>query len=253
MQAAKTPGSPPRARRLRAREGTRRRILDAALACFTELGYEQTTVSLIRRRGGVSNGALFHHFASKEAIADALYVEAMASFQEGLWAVLRRRPRTLRAGIRATISHQLGWVQDNPDRARFLYVRGHLDWDSPASADLAELNRELAAAYRGWLTPLQQAGKVRPTSIVMLTAIVTGPTHAIARRWLAGHLAQTPDSHLDELTDAACAALGSPAGTPARAQASVRHGRVRLELLADDDSVLASGGATVALAPGPSA
>jgi AcrR family transcriptional regulator len=64
---------------------TRRRILEAALACFLEDGYEQTTIARIRERSDTSNGALFHHFPSKEAIAEALYVEAIASFQEGLW------------------------------------------------------------------------------------------------------------------------------------------------------------------------
>ena len=71
---------------------TRQRILDVALACFTEDGYEQTTIARITERSGTSNGALFHHFASKEAIADALYVAAIASFQQGLWELLSRQP-----------------------------------------------------------------------------------------------------------------------------------------------------------------
>src|ERR1039458_1568628 len=152
---------------------TRSAVLEAALASFTELGYEQTTIARILHRSGVSNGALFHHFQTKEAIADALYVEAMASFQEGLWELLRRRPRSLRAAVRGAISHQLHWIEENEesapllhlrarraaargpishqlhwieeheDRARFLYLRGHLEWDSPAGAELVELNRSL--------------------------------------------------------------------------------------------------------------
>src|ERR1700747_435760 len=105
---------------------TRPRILDAALACFLEAGYEQTTIARIRERSGVSNGTLFHRFPTKEAIADALYVESMASFQEGLWQLLARRPRSLRAAVRGTISHQLRWTEEQQDRARFLYTRGHL-------------------------------------------------------------------------------------------------------------------------------
>jgi AcrR family transcriptional regulator len=72
---------------------TRTRILKAALACFTADGYEQTTTARIRERSGVSNGTLFHHFPTKEAIADALYVQAMSSYQEGgAPARLDRRP-----------------------------------------------------------------------------------------------------------------------------------------------------------------
>jgi AcrR family transcriptional regulator len=51
---------------------TRRRILDAPLACFLEEGYEQTTIARIRESSDTSDGARFHHIPSKEAIADAL-------------------------------------------------------------------------------------------------------------------------------------------------------------------------------------
>ena len=74
------------------------RILQAALACFVERGYEQTTVARVRERSGVSNGALFHHFPTKEAIADALYVEAMASYQQGLWELLAPAPAVAASG-----------------------------------------------------------------------------------------------------------------------------------------------------------
>src|SRR5258708_34954273 len=167
---------------------TRGAVLEAALGCFTELGYEQTTIAVIRQRSGVSNGALFHHFHTKEAIADALYVEAMASFQEGLWELLRRRPRSLRAAVRGTIAHQLRWIEEHEERARFLYTRGHLDWDSPAGAELVALNRNLAGAYRDWMAPLVEAGEIRQMSMLMLSAVVNSPAHPIARRWLAGHL-----------------------------------------------------------------
>src|SRR5271163_5034553 len=133
---------------------TRSRILDAALSCFIESGYEQTTITRIREQSGASNGALFHHFPTKEAIADALYVDAMASFQQGLWELLGREPDSLAAGVRGTISHQLHWIEANSDRARFLYMSGHLDWDSTAGAELEERNRELVNAYREWIEPL---------------------------------------------------------------------------------------------------
>jgi AcrR family transcriptional regulator len=229
---------------------TRTRVLDAALACFIELGYEQTTIARIRERSGVSNGALFHHFATKEAIADALYVDAMASFQEGLWTLLRRAPCSLRAAVRATISHQLGWIEENEDRARFLYMRGHLDWDSPAGAQLQSLNRSLADAYREQMAPLVERGQLRPMSMLMITAIVTGPVHAIARRSLAGQLGSPLHAYLDEIVDAACAALsGTPASSSRRPPSLARHGRIRLELVSEDGGVIADGEATAELHP----
>jgi AcrR family transcriptional regulator len=226
---------------------TRERILQAALASFLAEGYEQTTIARIRERSGASNGALFHHFPSKEAIAEALYVEGLRSFQAGLWQLIRRRPRSLRAAVRGTIAHQLSWIEAHPDRARFVYARGHLDWESPGAAAVEALNRDLAAAFRGWLEPFVAAGEVRPRSLLLITAIVSGPAHAIAQRWLAGQLTQSPSEFVDELAAAAWAGLR---GTPPRALAARErsaYGRVTLELLSAEGRVLAEGRATAEL------
>jgi AcrR family transcriptional regulator len=231
--------------------GVRRRILDSALACFLEDGYEQTTIARIRERGGTSNGALFHYFPSKEAIADTLYVDAIASFQEGLWELVRRKPRSLRAAVHDVIAHQLRWTEQHADLARFVYLRGHLDWDSPGGEEVATLNRELAAAIGEWAAPLVESGEIRPTTMLMLSAIVSGPAHAIARRWLAGQLRQPLTEFTDELADAAWAGLRGtrvrPRAVPA---ATAEHGRVTLELVSADGSIVAHGAATARLVPG---
>jgi hypothetical protein len=81
-----------------------------------------------------------------------------------------------------------------------------------------------------------------------VTAIVSGPAHAIARRWLAGQVQSPPNAFAGELADAAWAALkgtrvrARPAGRP-----SARHGRLTLEIVADDGSVVARGQATAEL------
>jgi AcrR family transcriptional regulator len=44
---------------------TRTAILDAAVACFYELGYSNTTTENIARQAGVSRGAMLHHFPTR--------------------------------------------------------------------------------------------------------------------------------------------------------------------------------------------
>lgn len=50
----------------------RARIREAALAQFTERGFERTTIRSIAAAAGVSPGLVRHHFGSKEALRDAV-------------------------------------------------------------------------------------------------------------------------------------------------------------------------------------
>jgi hypothetical protein len=112
------------------------------------------------------------------------------------------------------------------------------------------MNRRLSATYRDWMEPPVWCGLFRPMSMLLLTAVVTGPTHAIARRWLAGQLPCPPHDYLDELAGAASAALS---GTLARGRRPprpvARYGRVRPEFVADDGSAIGQGVATAAILP----
>ena len=48
-------------------------ILDVAYRLFIEQGYEHTSIqSIIDRLGGLSKGAIYHHFKSKEDILTAV-------------------------------------------------------------------------------------------------------------------------------------------------------------------------------------
>ena len=49
-------------------EQTRQQILRAAERCFAERGYDATSVMLICEHAGVSKGAFYHHFESKQEV-----------------------------------------------------------------------------------------------------------------------------------------------------------------------------------------
>lgn len=189
------------------RRDLRRDILDAALAVFAEKTFAAASVADVRARADVSNGALFHHFASKEAIAQAIYVEAIASYQSGLKALLAERPTTVRAALGAAIRHQLEWTERNPELARFIYERGRPRWNPAVAKQVEELNRDTAMRIRAWLTPYAIAGKIRAVSDLVLAACVVGPAHFIAKRWLEGLTETRPTAFVEELTEAAWAAL----------------------------------------------
>ncbi len=54
-------------------EVTQEKILDAAMRLFLEKGYEHTTIQdIVDELGGLTKGAVYHHFKSKEEIMDAV-------------------------------------------------------------------------------------------------------------------------------------------------------------------------------------
>ncbi len=65
------------------RAATRAALLDAALECLVEHGYEATTTQRVRERAGVSRGAHQHHFGTRPAlVAAALEELAMRRLDE---------------------------------------------------------------------------------------------------------------------------------------------------------------------------
>ncbi|HEV2062573.1 MAG TPA: helix-turn-helix domain-containing protein, partial [Solirubrobacteraceae bacterium] len=67
---------PPRQRvRRPPREQTRREILDAAARAFAQRGYHGASVEAVAAEAGLSTGAVYSNFESKEDLFLALYEE----------------------------------------------------------------------------------------------------------------------------------------------------------------------------------
>jgi len=67
-------------------ENTRTTILDAAIRCFYERGYSNTTTEKVAREAGVSRGAMLHHFPSRfdliKATVKHLHQQRLQLFEE---------------------------------------------------------------------------------------------------------------------------------------------------------------------------
>ncbi|MEU3648305.1 ScbR family autoregulator-binding transcription factor [Lentzea sp. NPDC034063] len=137
---------------------TREAILRAAAEEFDRLGYERTSLTAVLARAGLTKGAFYFHFPSKEAVADAL-VER----QSELWAQLRESWRVrgldplsalhgmfaesadrmaadvvLRAGVRLNADREVGYPG---------VPSTHVMWEKLVAAYVIE------AAERGDLRP----------------------------------------------------------------------------------------------------
>lgn len=61
---------------------TRRRILSVALTLFRERGFAGTTMRRIAEEAGLSLGAAYHHFESKQAIVAAFYEQQQLAHED---------------------------------------------------------------------------------------------------------------------------------------------------------------------------
>ncbi len=79
-------------------EETRARILRAAEACFARNGYDATGVAEICRQAGVTKGAFYHHFPSKQAVFLELLEQWLAEL-DGQVAAIRAGAETVPEGL----------------------------------------------------------------------------------------------------------------------------------------------------------
>ena len=149
----------PSSARAAATEVRRRKILDAALLCFSRAGLAETKMDDICEQAGVSTGSVYHHFAGKDQLAAALFVDGTRDYQEGLLAELRRHA-TAERGIRAMVAHHIDWVVRHPEWARFLSQHRQAEFLSEAKADLDAVNQSFHSEVAAWLLPFIERGEV---------------------------------------------------------------------------------------------
>lgn len=82
---------------------TRQQILDAAVICFAQQGYARASTAAIANAAGVSQGTVFHHFATKEGLFAAIVREAVDGFTRCVAEAAQRRltpPRQIELVLR---------------------------------------------------------------------------------------------------------------------------------------------------------
>lgn len=113
---------------------TRADIRDAALALFTEHGYEATTMREIAEQLDITKAALYYHFESKEAIIISLFEEPLRALDSLLdWADSQPRTPELSADLLGrwlTLSADGGlrnmrFSAANPTALRAAFPGGH--------------------------------------------------------------------------------------------------------------------------------
>ena len=74
-------------------EKRQQRILDAAVNLFIHYGYDKTTVSDVAREAGVSKGAIYLHFESKDALLEGVIAREMTIYAEQWFELIEQDPK----------------------------------------------------------------------------------------------------------------------------------------------------------------
>ncbi len=154
------PGEPKFRRRKAARPGE---IVEAALAVFAERGFAAAKLDDIARRAGVSKGALYLYFETKEEIFRAVVAQAIAPNVQMIRAVIAAHPGPLSDLLRL-VAGRAGVLMET------LPVGGVLKMVIAEAGNFPELARvwhdDLVAHILGAMTDAIRAaqgrGEVRP-------------------------------------------------------------------------------------------
>lgn len=88
-------------------EALRQSLLDHAIALVLAQGLHGLTTDAVARAAGVSKGGLFHHFASKPALIEAVAAEALVRMEQAIDALMSPDParpgRFTRAYVEAVV------------------------------------------------------------------------------------------------------------------------------------------------------
>ena len=183
-------------------EERQQKIVQAALACFGEFGFANTTMEDIRVRSGASNGSVYHHFSSKEGLAATIYVEAMIDYQKKILAALGGNPGA-REGVEAVVHSHLDWVSENPQWARYLIEMRHAEFMEGAEEGIADANKNVITGFVNWLKPNVKSGALRRMAADLFLSLVLGPCQEYVRSWVAGNTYTEFSTAKEELARAA--------------------------------------------------
>ena len=127
----------------------REQILEGARRCFAEHGYEGATVVRLEREIGLSRGAIFNYFPSKEELFVELAVRDNARMSE-VWI-----SDGLAAVVRAVVELDPAWL------SVYLELFRRVRNDPAFRARIEERQKEVAPANRARIEEAQRNGEFR--------------------------------------------------------------------------------------------
>lgn len=97
----------------------REQIFESALKLFVTFGFHGTPTSKIAKEAGVSNGTLFHYFATKEELIMALYISVKEDLNQFLFSKINT-DENIESVIKKVFIYFIYWALDNPEKNHYI-------------------------------------------------------------------------------------------------------------------------------------
>jgi AcrR family transcriptional regulator len=180
---AKNPAAPPKPYH----HGDLRRVLiEAALQLAGEGGAAAVSVREAARRAGVSPGAPFRHFPSRDALMTAVAGEAQAHFRAEIKAALAEVPEAdPLARFRAIGLAYLRWAMRNP--AHFEIISSGRYFEHDKATELSRDNAELIGLVERTLAEAFALGQLRSGDLKRVQVAGRALVYGFARMNIDGH------------------------------------------------------------------
>jgi AcrR family transcriptional regulator len=177
---------------------SRDRVLEAARKLFFAKGLDATSIAEICKASGVSNGSLFHHFGTKEAIGLAIFLEVRREYWRYVLGAMEAAdtvPDAAEASIRAAFRFQ----REHPQAFAFMLDTSAAPWVLQQTTALRDLNAEFSQRAMAWAAPHVMAGRLPMLSVHTFGAFLFGLPQWIARETRAGLSVPDTERCIEEL------------------------------------------------------
>jgi AcrR family transcriptional regulator len=128
---------------------TRAFLLQVAAEVFAQRGYTETTIAGLIARSGLTKGAFYFHFSSKEQLALAVIEEKQGQWVDSVRAAVSNEPRSIDQ-LRAVAFALVGLHRDDPSA----FSVSRLTRDLARVPEVADVVRNHMRAWVGTLTGL---------------------------------------------------------------------------------------------------
>jgi len=133
-------------------------IIDSALTCFAEEGFDRTTTAAICRRAGIGSGTFFHYFPTKLSVL--LAILELGTAETGAWFA-EQAGRTDAARVVADYVAHVAADYSDPRIAGFVRAVAAVMTEPDIAAALTKDQDVVHEGLLPWIEAAQAAGDVR--------------------------------------------------------------------------------------------